>query len=101
MDEEGSSPQNGSGPSPTKDEKKEKRTSRACLTCRKRKSACHLYVTLFAITMPEADILSSSPFGSCGTFSRSRGASKRKGARHETQTRPFTESLNSRPLTDM
>ena len=27
-----------------KGEKKEKRTSRACLVCRKRKSACHLYV---------------------------------------------------------
>nr|POF22161.1 hypothetical protein CFP56_36246 [Quercus suber] len=27
-------------------EKKEKRTSRACLVCRKRKSACHLYVPL-------------------------------------------------------
>jgi len=26
----------------TADDKKEKRTSRACLTCRKRKSACNL-----------------------------------------------------------
>ena len=43
MEVEGSSPQNESGPSPGKDEKKEKRTSRACLICRKRKSACHLY----------------------------------------------------------
>merc|ERR1712070_126623 len=35
-----------------KDDKKEKRTSRACLVCRKRKSACHLPVVDGVPTTP-------------------------------------------------
>jgi hypothetical protein len=40
-DENATSPGDKAG----KDNRQDKRTSRACLSCRARKSACHLYVT--------------------------------------------------------